>query len=236
MAKKNKTRESWDATPSQPFVAVLKPMLQEPAWLAMSYGARCLYITLKSFYNGSNNGNIFLGVRKAATLLGAVQSSTERWFRELQDHGFIRQTQGAFLGTDGHASATYWRLTEIGYRGERPTRDYQQWEPRKNKTPPRKSGQIVPKIGTPRTENEDTRPENEDGFGPNSLSDRLENRCISIIPSTRGLSSEPTSLNMTGPSVAGVSAPPNGAEANPPVARLLATPFLKVSANGKTAE
>ena len=232
--KANRTRESWEAAPSQPFVAVLKPTLQEPAWKALPYGARCLYITLKSFYNGSNNGQLFLGVRKAASLLSASRSSTERWFRDLHDHGFIRPTRGAFLGADGHATATHWRLTELGCMGERPTRDYQQWAPGKNKTPHRKSGQAVPKIGTPRTENRDTRPENEDGFAQISVSDRPDYRCISIIPSTRGRSSEATSLKITTLTVAGVSAPSNGAEANPRVSSLLRTSFLKAS-NGRTA-
>jgi hypothetical protein len=133
-----KAKQSWDAAPNQPFVAVLKPTLQEPAWRALSYGARCLYITLKSFFNGRNNGQIYLGVRKAAQELNASRSSTERWFRELQEHGFIRPTQKAFLGVEGHASATYWRLTELGCMGEQPTREFKEWRPERNKDPHRK--------------------------------------------------------------------------------------------------
>ncbi len=43
---------------AQPFAQVLKPTLQEPGWKALPYGARCLYITLKSFFTGSNNGRL----------------------------------------------------------------------------------------------------------------------------------------------------------------------------------
>lgn len=231
----NKTRESWEAAPSQPFVAVLKPTLQEPAWKALPYGARCLYITLKSFFNGQNNGKIFLGVRKAADLLGGSKSSAESWFKELEDKGFIRQTQGAFLGTDGRASATYWRLTELGYLGERPTRDYQQWTPAKIKIPSQKSGQTVPIFGTPRPENRDRCPKNRDGFAQKSRAECPDFQAISIIPSTRGRSSENSSHSITAPPVAGVSAPSNGAEANPRAAHLLKTSFLKATANGKSA-
>jgi len=131
---KNRSREGWDAAPSQPFVSVIKATLQEPAWKALPYGARCLYITLKTLFNGKNNGRIYLGVRKAAQELNASRSSTERWFHDLQDAGFIRPTQKAFLGVDGHASATYWRLTEVGFAGEQPTREYRQWQPKKTKS------------------------------------------------------------------------------------------------------
>jgi hypothetical protein len=138
---KRRSKEGWDAAPNQPFVSVLKPTLKEPAWRALSFGARCLYIQLKSLFTGKNNGKIYLSVRKAAEELNASRSSTERWFRELQDHGFIRPTQKAFLGLDGQATATYWRLTEVGCMGEQPTRDYLQWRPAKTK---------------PRTENQDS--------------------------------------------------------------------------------
>lgn len=186
MRKKNKTAESWDAAPNQPFVSVLKPTLEEPAWKGLSYGARCLYIALKSFYNGRNNGKIFLGVRKAAAMLGSSsKSSAEKWFRELQEHGFIRATQGAFLGTDGKANATYWRLTELGYMGQQPTREFKEWQP-KNKIPYHKSGQTAPIIGAPQSNNRDACPKNRDAFEPNSTSDRPDFQAISIIPSTSG--------------------------------------------------
>ena len=93
--------------------------------------------------------------------------SAERWFRELENHGFIRRTKAASLGFDGHATATYWRLTEIGYMGKQPTKDYKQWQPgskSKSRTenwdkPSRQSGRGGP-------DNRDDRPDNEDGFGP----------------------------------------------------------------------
>ncbi len=120
---------------TSPFVQVLKSTLQEPAWLALPYGARCTYITLKSYFTGTNNGRLFLSVRKAAEDLGASPTSTERWFRDLIAHGFIVPTGGGFLGTEGKGTATYWCLTELGHNGEQPTRDYKDWPDLKNKSP-----------------------------------------------------------------------------------------------------
>ena len=146
MAKANATGRTTGAM--QPYIQVLKPTLKEPAWKALSYGARCLYITLKSYYLGDNNGRIYLGVRKAAQDLGASRSSTERWFHDLILHGFIVPTRGGFLGSNGKGTATSWRLTEIGFMGEQPTKDYKDWPNIKNRIPSQKSVQSVPKIGT----------------------------------------------------------------------------------------
>ncbi len=168
MAKVNSKGRAKGAT--QPFVQVLKPTLQEPAWKALPYGARCAYITLKSYFTGSNNGRLYLSVRKAAEELGASPTSTERWFQDLIRHGFIVPTAGGFLGTEGKGTATYWRLTELGCNGEQPTRDFKDWPDVKNRIPSLKKGQTVPKIGTPRPQNRDRCPQNRDGFDPKTPS------------------------------------------------------------------
>lgn len=43
--------------------------LKSPAYRSLSLGARALLIELKSLYNGSNNGDLFLSVREAARRL-----------------------------------------------------------------------------------------------------------------------------------------------------------------------
>lgn len=190
MSKKHRNRESWDAAPSQPFVSVLKPTLQEPAWKAMSYGARCLYITLKSYFNGKNNGRLYLSVRRAADDLGAGTTSVERWFRELQDFGWIRSTEVGRLGLDGHGQATCWRLTELGFMGDQPTREYREWLPKKNPSP--KRGVSVPKMGTDLPQNGDGCPRNGDGFGPNRPDNCPRNGDTYTSPYDRGGSSDPS--------------------------------------------
>lgn len=159
-----------------PFVKILKPTLKEPAWLDLSFGARALYVLLKSYHSGKNNGDIYLGVRKAAKELGSGRASVERWFHELDEHGFIRKTAAAFLGLDGKGTATRWRLTELGWKGDQPTREFKDWKPTpKNKTPPSKRGRTVPKMMTPCHQNDDTCHQNEDGFDPKQGADRHQN-------------------------------------------------------------
>jgi hypothetical protein len=48
-----------------PFVALLKETLASPAWLAMSHGAKTLYVALKARYHLHNNGRLFISQRDA---------------------------------------------------------------------------------------------------------------------------------------------------------------------------
>jgi DNA-binding transcriptional MocR family regulator len=133
-----------------PFVAVLKETLDAPAWRAMSHGARSLYIALKRRYNQNNhnNGRLFISQRVASREIGSSFNQVARWFRELQHHGFIVQTQTGCLGIEGRGKAPHWRLTEIGYMNDPPTREFMRWDgtifrdavrPRKNRIPLRKT-------------------------------------------------------------------------------------------------
>lgn len=111
------------------FVMVLLATLDCPAWRAMSHGARSLYIALKRRYGQriQNNGRLFLSQRNAADELGSHPGQIARWYRELQYYGFIVMTTPHSLGVDGKGKAPHWRLTELGYMGEFPTRDYEKW-------------------------------------------------------------------------------------------------------------
>jgi hypothetical protein len=113
-----------------PFVPLLKETLASPAWRAMSHGARSLYVALKAQYNSKlhNNGRIWLSVRDAAEELGSHRDQVARWFRELQFYGFIVMTSLGCLGVDGRGKAPHWRLTELGYMRDVPTRDFLKWD------------------------------------------------------------------------------------------------------------
>lgn len=117
----------------QQFVQLINSFRQEPAWLALSFGARCLYIELKALCNGYNNGRIACSVRLAASLVSCADSSAARYLRELQDQGFIVEMQRGYLGSEGRGQASFWRLTELGCYGDRPTKDYRNWSPEKTK-------------------------------------------------------------------------------------------------------
>lgn len=112
-----------------PFVPLLLDTMRTPAWRALTHGARSLYIALKQRYNKNthNNGRLFISSRDAEKELGSNRNSALRWFRELQHYGFIVQTSGWALGVDGKGKAPHWRLTELGYMRDPPTRDFAHW-------------------------------------------------------------------------------------------------------------
>jgi hypothetical protein len=112
-----------------PFVPLLIDTLDTPAWKAMSHGARSLYVALKRQYNvqSHNNGRMFLSQRKAAHDVGSHHNEIARWFRELQHYGFIVKTAPGYLGGDRKGKAPRWRLTELGYMHNPPTRDFRRW-------------------------------------------------------------------------------------------------------------
>ena len=130
---------------TEQFFMVMRVVVDSQAWRNMSMGARVLYLSLKRRYwkDRHNNGRIFISQRDAAKELGRSTTQITRWFRELQHYGFIVQTQRGSLGTDGVGRAPHWRLTEVGYHKELPTRDFLRWDGtpfRDTATPARKPG------------------------------------------------------------------------------------------------
>ena len=126
----------------------------------MSPSARVLYIALKARYGIKyrNNGRIFLSVREAAEVTGLNKDTMARAFRELEHYGFVVQTKGGCLGVDGKGKAPHWRLTELGYMTDLPTRDFLRWNGTKfrkpkNKTPSENLGRTVRRLRTPLSEN-----------------------------------------------------------------------------------
>jgi hypothetical protein len=113
-----------------PFVPLLIATLNQPAWRALSHGAQMLYVALKRRYNFNihNNGKIFLSQRMAAKELNSHHNQIARWFRELQHYGFIVLLQPGCLGVEGKGRAPRWRLTELGYMRDFPTRNYEKWD------------------------------------------------------------------------------------------------------------
>jgi hypothetical protein len=119
-----------------PFVPLIRTTLASPAWKQLSFGARSLYVVLRSYLrvDSLNNGKVFRSYRDAAADLGTnSMRSVQRWFRELEHYGFIVKTTGAHLGVDGDGIAAHWRLTEcpsFDAKGTHiaPTRDFERWD------------------------------------------------------------------------------------------------------------
>jgi hypothetical protein len=138
-----------------PFVPLLKETLAAPAWRATSHGARSLYVALKLRYssNFKNNGKIFLSSRDAEAELGSNRDSVLRWFRELQYYGFIVMTNPGALGVNGKGKAPHWRLTELGYMKDEPTKDFLHWnkvpfqDGKKQNPGPNSGATLVAKVG-----------------------------------------------------------------------------------------
>ncbi len=140
-----------------PFVPLLRETISTPAWRALSHGARSLYIAHKQRYSNNlrNNGRLYLSSRDAAEELGSNRESILRWFQELEYYGFIVKTQAGALGVDGKGKAPHWRLTEIGYMADLPTRDFIRWNgvkfaaAKKQNPGPNSGSRVDAKLGPP---------------------------------------------------------------------------------------
>ena len=140
-------------THDQQYQKVHHGFLKEPAFLAMSYGARCLYFGIKSLHDGYNNGRIMCSIRFAADLIGSSESSAVRFLTELQEHGFIVRTERGQLGVHGQGRGAQWLLTELpAWNEKHAQRDYRDWRP-KNKTPYLGSVQGPPRMSTGKASN-----------------------------------------------------------------------------------
>jgi hypothetical protein len=124
-----KTRKNKNRLP--PFLPLLVDMLDAPATKALSHGAFRLYAALKRQYNPDlsdrRNGRVYLSQRRAQQEIRSDRAQIARWYRELQYYGFIVMTAPGCLGLDGKGKAPRWRLTEYGFMGDPPTKDFLRW-------------------------------------------------------------------------------------------------------------
>jgi hypothetical protein len=124
-----KTRKNKNRLP--PFLPLLVDMLDAPATKALSHGAFRLCAALKRQYNPDlsdrRNGRVYLSQRRAQQEIRSDRAQIARWYRELQYYGFIVMTAPGCLGLDGKGKAPRWRLTEYGFMGDPPTKDFLRW-------------------------------------------------------------------------------------------------------------
>jgi hypothetical protein len=144
------------------FVPLFKATMKTPAWIAMSHGAKMLYVALKWRHNTNLQNAVFLSARTAAKELGSNKDCITRWHKELQHYGFTVVVTPGHLGVEGHGKAPHLRLTDCLYLGKPPTRDFQRWNgtkfryekkqnpvPKSGDTVSAKMGTVVsPKVGT----------------------------------------------------------------------------------------
>lgn len=119
------------------FVQIADWLMKTEAWETMPPGPRALYLELKRHFDGRNNGEIFLSHRDAASALNINRETAGRYFHELEERGFIAETNGHHLGPAGIGQATRYRLTEMPYAGASATLDFKKWQ-REKQNPRRK--------------------------------------------------------------------------------------------------
>ena len=130
MVARRKKLAAFGMSSKDRFVMLDYWLLESDAWRALSHGARSLYIEVRQRYNGQNNGRISFSVREAAKKLRVGKDTAAKWFRELEEKGFLRARQrGSFSYKKRHA--TEWLVTAEPYNGERATKDFMRWKPEK---------------------------------------------------------------------------------------------------------
>lgn len=111
--KANKTGRSEG---SEHFTMMVRGLMEEPAWRALSTTAQALYPWLRLEWKGpkgNNNGRICLSVRQAAKRLGVTPTTASLAFHDLQAKGFIVMHDFPHLGVSGAAKSGTYELTEI---------------------------------------------------------------------------------------------------------------------------
>lgn len=115
------------------FVQLPEWLLASQAWQSLKPGPRALYVELKRRYNGSNNGRLFLSHRNAAAALGVHRNTVGGYFEDLIDRGFIRETQGSYLGPSGVGQAAHFALEEYDCDDGRPApKRFMAWRENQN--------------------------------------------------------------------------------------------------------
>ncbi|MBB5754343.1 hypothetical protein [Prosthecomicrobium pneumaticum] len=146
MSKKTRRHDGTGRSSTEPrHVRLYEWLMATPAWQSLSAEQRAAYVELKRLYNGSNNGEIAMSVRRLGELLHVGKSSAARALAVLEERGFIRARQkGGFSCKVRHSSE--WVLTEHGTADENPSKEFARWTPEKQNTVP-PQGQSVPVLG-----------------------------------------------------------------------------------------
>ena len=91
------------------FVALGNGLLTSEAWRSLSGSAIKYYVELRRQFNGFNNGDLHLSLKRATEGLGMGKHTVLRAQKELVEKGFIRMTmKGGFH----QRMATTWALTD----------------------------------------------------------------------------------------------------------------------------
>lgn len=113
-------------------------MMKSAAWQAIGPFERTVLLELYGLYNGRNNGDVFLSCREAARRCNMSKNRANAALNRLREIGFIRY-RSEDLGPFTERNAQCWILTEFGFAGHEPTKDFMDWKPSKKQIERRKS-------------------------------------------------------------------------------------------------
>jgi Helix-turn-helix domain len=85
-------------------------VIKSETWLALTAGARAIYVQIGSRYDGKNNGKLAMSVRTAAKECRLDKDAANRAFKSLVEMGFIEETRHGSLSRKTRI-ASEWRLT-----------------------------------------------------------------------------------------------------------------------------
>lgn len=83
---------------------------------------------MKKRFSGHNNGEVKLSHREAAQRLNLNRNTVGRYFKELEEHRFIRMVVGSFLGPSGVGQTALWALEEFELNGQPATKAFMKWK------------------------------------------------------------------------------------------------------------
>jgi hypothetical protein len=87
-------------------------MVNTPAWRSLSGWAMAAYIDLAANYNGTNNGELYLSIRKFTEGRDCSPATAARAIAELIDKGFVEVTHNSGFNVKDHKrQARTFRLT-----------------------------------------------------------------------------------------------------------------------------
>jgi DNA-binding transcriptional regulator YhcF (GntR family) len=94
------------------FVRLFHWMLDTPAWRSLSGWAMAAYLDLAANYNGTNNGELYLPIRKFTEGRDCSPATAARAINELVDKGFVEITRNSGFNIKSHKrQARTFRLT-----------------------------------------------------------------------------------------------------------------------------
>ena len=126
--KLKKVLKSLSASSQDPkrYVRLHYFLIKSEAFKELSGGALKLYVKVRERFNGMNNGYIGFSVRDAANKLGISRMTASKYFKELEEKGFLKiKEKGSYDYKSRHA--TTWIITAEKHNNKAPTNDFMSW-------------------------------------------------------------------------------------------------------------